>query len=94
MIDKFIEKMNDADTCIECVENVGYEDVEYNTFATHGIWKDGSGLKLSFNNGNTELYLDKWDQFNVFNDDEDGDLVYEFIFGNVKRKFIILPKIA
>lgn len=95
MIDKFVKDLNKCNKCIECVENDGGSDTEYNTFiigSLDGVWKNGTGLKLIFNDGNTEIYLDNWEQFNMFDEvDDDDGTIYEFIFGNIKRKFIILP---
>ena len=95
MIENFISALTKANSCIECVENNGFGDTEYNTFSVNGVWIDNNktNIKLSFNDGATEIYLSDWDKCNVIEDEDDGT-VYEFVFGNVKRSFIILPKSA
>ena len=104
---KFIDSMNATNKCIECVEHVGYGDSEYNVFNVNGVWEDDGGLKVSLNDGNTEIYMHDWNQFNVLlNEEDENDVaddenvddisdgldnkyVFEFAFGDVKRKFII-----
>lgn len=84
MLKKFIDSMNNASRCIVCVEHIGYDDTEYNTFDINGVWEDDGGVKVSLNDGNTEIYMRNWTQFSVFliddcdnceevgNDDIDG----------------------
>lgn len=86
----FIDSINNSDIVCAVTKN-GNMDGENDVFTIDASTNDGAienngMLRLQFNSGNTVIWLENWNKFNILEDDECGNM-FEFMFGNVKRVF-------
>lgn len=89
----FIDSINNADTVYAAMKNEDM-DGENSVFTIDSSTNDGAVesngmIRLQFNSGNTIIWLDNWDEFNILEDCECGNM-FEFMFGNVKRVFCVM----
>ena len=89
----FIDSINNADTVCAAMKN-GNMDGENDVFTIDTSTNDGAienngMLRLQFNSGNTVIWLENWNEFNILEDDDEDWNMFEFMFGNVKRVFCV-----